>query len=133
MSGPPHCETVGRPINELLALYSQHVNLPMSNHLQLSENITLSCSESSSMIKAANLVLQSGICSLQSVFSQVFPKITYHAGNAKRRLLQMPLVALKIKNMATNRSEIHVTELIRGVDYFKISHFLNATATQRNF
>lgn len=41
----------------------------------------------------------------------------------------MPLVAIKVKDLNTKRSEIHVTELVNGVDYFKISQFLNATAS----
>ena len=143
---------MGRPISELLRIYNQYINLPLSNYEQLSENISLSrlnqltleeycqvreaycsfnhscCSECPLMLKAAAIVLKAGICTLQS---ETFPRVTYHAGNAKRRLLQMPLVANKVKNLTTQRSEIHVTELIKGVDYLKFSHFLNASATSR--
>lgn len=59
------------------------------------------------MIKAANLVLDSGICSLQSVFKEIFPNVTYHTGNAKRRLLQMPLVTVQVQDLSTNRAEVH--------------------------
>lgn len=57
-------------------------------------NPTCDCS---SMIEAASLVLESGIVLLSHVFKSVFPDVTYHSVNAKRRLLQMPVVCLNIQ------------------------------------
>ena len=77
------------------------------------------------MIKAANMVLKAGICSLRSVFRSIFPSVTYHTLNAKRKLLQMPLAAILIG------AEVNITELVQGIDYLKVSHFLGALATKR--
>ena len=85
------------------------------------------------MIQAATLVIQTGICSLQSVFKQIFPSVTYHTVNTKRRLLQMPLVSIQVRCLsATKQAEVVLTELINGIDYLKVLHFLNAFAFQSN-
>ena len=48
------------------------------------------------MIQAAEIVLKDGIFSMATVFKTVFPNVTYHTLNAKRHLLQMPIVAIHI-------------------------------------
>ena len=63
------------------------------------------------MINAAKIVLHEGIVPLSRVFKSVFPNATYHSGNAKRRLLQMPLVAMHIQN------ELFLIEKIKGLEY----------------
>ena len=40
-------------------------------------------------------------------------------------------VAISIQNSSTKRAEVHVTELVEGIDYLKVSHFLCALATKR--
>lgn len=92
---------------------------------------TLPCSECLLMLKAATIVLNTGICSLCSLYKEFFPEVTYHTGNAKCRLLQMPMVAIKIQDISTRKSEILITELTEGVDYLKVSHFLDAHATNK--
>ena len=72
------------------------------------------------MIKVANLVIEAGVCSLHSVFKAAFPSVTYHTMNAKRKLLQMPLVAFQ------GNKEVFLMELVEGVDYLKVVHFINA-------
>ena len=63
------------------------------------------------MINAAKIVLNEGIVPLSRVFKTVFSKATYHSGNAKRRLLQMALVSMRIQN------EIFLIEKIKGLEY----------------
>ncbi len=48
--------------------------------------------------------------------------------NAKRKLLQMPIVAIRVQysQSTTNKSEIVLTELINGINYLKVLHFLEA-------
>ena len=43
---------------------------------------------------AVNVTLEEGIVTLKHVFTTISPSITYHTINAKRCLLQMPLVAI---------------------------------------
>ncbi len=83
------------------------------------------------MIKAARLVMESSVCCLQSVFQKSFPSITYHTLNAKRRLLQMPLVAIQVWNANTKRPEVQLVELVEGVDYLKVLHLLNGLSTKQ--
>ncbi len=150
---PPY-RVVGRPNRELLHIYSQYKIL-LSNYTQLSHNVALSsfdklslqeycqarelfcsshhispCFECVSMLQAARKVLNSGIYPLCSLFKEVFPQVTYHTGNAKRRFLQMPIVAIRIQNVSRNNAEWYVTELIHGVDYLKLSRFLNLQAQE---
>lgn len=84
------------------------------------------------MIKAAEIIQEVGICTLSSVFKTVFPEVTYHTPYAKRRLLQMPVVAIRIQEPSSGRAEIHIMELISGVDYLKLGHFLNACANKKS-
>ena len=90
------------------------------------------CPECTNMIKAAEVIQEVGICTLSSVFKTVFPEVTYHTPYAKRRLLQMPVVAIRIQEPSSGRAEIHIMELISGVDYLKLSHFLNACANKKS-
>ena len=70
------------------------------------------------MINAAKRVLNEGIVPLSRVFKTVFPKATYHSGNAKRCLLQMTLVSMHIQN------ELFVIEKIKGLEYSLLASFL---------
>ncbi len=90
------------------------------------------CLDCTNMIKAAEIILEVGICTLSSVFRTVFPDVTYHTPYAKRRLLQMPIVAIRIQEPSSGRAEIHIMELISGVDYLKLGHFLNACAKKKS-
>ena len=50
-----------------------------------------------SMLQVAETVLTEGIVSMSEIFKKAFPDVTYHPRNAKRRLLQMPLVAVRVR------------------------------------
>ena len=84
------------------------------------------------MIKAAEIIIQVCICTLSSVFKAAFPDVTYHTPYAKRCLLQMPIVALRVQEPSIGRAEIHPMELFKGVDYLKLGHFLNACASKKH-
>ena len=68
------------------------------------------------MIRAAIIVLEEGIITLKHVFTTIFPFVTY---NAKHRLLQMPLVAIRLQYA----KELY---LIDCLDYEKLVKFLNS-------
>ena len=83
---------VGRPSHELVRIYQENAHLPLGNYTQVSNKVCTSkftqlslkeyciarkmyclsshssCSECPSMIKAAELVLEAGICPLYDVF-----------------------------------------------------------------
>ena len=40
MSGPPH-ELVGRPISELIRIFTQQNSLVLSNYIQLSDKVSI--------------------------------------------------------------------------------------------
>ena len=90
------------------------------------------CPDCTNTIKAAEIILEAGICTMSSVFRTVFPEVTYHTPYAKRRLLQMPVVAIRIQEPSSGRAEVHVMELMSGVDYLKLGHFLNACASKKS-
>ena len=144
MIRPPQ-DVLGRPIDSLLQTFIQNKHLSGSNYKRLSSKISISnfnklslfdyctahreyctiyhppqCFLCPAMIKAANLVIEAGVCSLHSVFTAAFPSVTYHMMNAKRKLLQMPLVAFQ------GNKEVFLMELVEGVDYLKVVHFINA-------
>ena len=143
MIRPPQ-DVLGRPIDSLLQTFIQNKHLSGSNYKRLSSKISISnfnklslfdyctarreyctiyhppqCFLCPAMIKVANLVIEAGVCSLHSVFKAAFPSVTYHTMNAKRKLLQMPLVAFQ------GNKEVFLMELVEGVDYLKVVHFIN--------
>ena len=60
----------------------------------------LCCVKCSPMIQAACQIIDEGIVPMASVFRKVYPNVTYISANAKRRLLQLPIVAVRIVNSA---------------------------------
>ena len=63
------------------------------------------------------MVLEDGIVPLADVFKAVFPTVTYHSLNAKRRLLQMPVVAIRVKGLLNGQSKLYLMEKVEGLDY----------------
>lgn len=70
------------------------------------------------MIQAAEIILKEGIVLLSKVFKTVYPKVTYHPRHTRRRLLQMPLVAIRI------HQEFYLMEKFSGVQCSSIVAFL---------
>ena len=70
-----------------------------------------------SMLQVAAEVIKQGIVSLSETFKRNFPNITYHSRNAKRLLLQMPLVSILI------RGELFLMEKISNFNYSLLTTF----------
>ena len=68
------------------------------------------CKNCESMIKAAKIIQQNGVCSLSMVFKTAFPQSSYVVKQARCRLLQMPLAAIRIGEPSSGFSEIHIME-----------------------
>ena len=86
------------------------------------------CTKCPGMIKAAVMIMEKGVCLLSSVFRESFPNATYNATNAKRRLLQLPVVALRIGEASSGNAEIYVMEMVQGVDYIKFQKIFSTFA-----
>ena len=145
---------MGRPVNELITHYSNLVKSSLSEYNTATENIYTSkitdltlceyckvrrficmnkhknCIEYNSMIHAAKLVIEEGIVTLKHVFTSTFPSVTYHANNAKRHLLQMPLVAIRLQSSKEDPGKLYLMEKVDGLDYEKLVKFLNSQMTQ---
>ena len=134
-------------MSELILAYEHWRTQPLSDLVKISDrifatritNLTLqeycwvrrlhcssthsNCTECSSMLIAADMILTEGIVPLSLVFRTAFPDVTYSAACAKTRLLQMPLVALRIGEPHSGKSQIYVMEYIHGINYIGIAHF----------
>jgi len=80
------------------------------------------------MINVAQTIMSEGMCSLQSLFQQNFLGISYTTVNAKRRILQMPLITLLLK-LKKGKANIYVMELIHGIDYEKLEDNFESNTT----
>ena len=58
------------------------------------------------------------------LFTTIFPSVTY-ANNAKRRLLQMPLVALRLQ-CSNDSAKLYLMEKVDSLDYEKVLKFLKS-------
>ena len=82
------------------------------------------CQECAHMIIAAGIVQRETICLLSSLFRQAFPNVTYRSHEAKKRLLKMPLVCIRVGKPLDGTSQLVVMELVKGADYVKIQQML---------
>lgn len=56
--------------------------------------------------------------------------MTYNTHNAKRRLLQLAVAALRIREASSGKAEVNLIEVVRGVDYVKFQHVLATQASR---
>ena len=79
------------------------------------------------MLTAAEMVLDKGIIPLSLVFRTAFPDVTYGATPAKRRLLQMPLVVIRIGEPHRGNSQLYIMEYVHGMNYGNLAQFLETS------
>ena len=60
------------------------------------------------------------------MFRSCFPGVTYTSATAKRKLLQMPLVAITLGRPLSGKSEVFLLEAVEGLDYPKLIKFLES-------
>lgn len=65
------------------------------------------CTTCPSLLKAAQMILKDGVVSLADAFKSAFPGLAYKSSTAKRMLLQMPLVAVRMGDIASGTSQVH--------------------------
>ena len=107
--------------------------LIVAQHYCQVKHASSTCTKCSGIIKAGQMVQSKGIVPLVEVFKSSFQSVTYHSLNAKRRLLQMPLVALRICNAKNGMGELYLMEKIPGVDYEHLAGFSTQTNARVTF
>ena len=130
-------------------IYRQYLRQPVSDPINIADGIWISriadlsleefieaciencsiyhrnnCAKCSRLVNAAHVILQCGICSLSYVFRTVFPDINYTPKQARCRLLQLPLAAIRIGEPSSGCSDIKVMELLPDLDYRKFKKFI---------
>ena len=108
MDGVNVSKLKGQSLQQCISTYHDYCRL---------HHASTKCEQCPRMIKAAQIVLEKGICTLSSVFHAAFPNVTYTSYYAKQRLLKLPLAAVCVLEPSSGRSAIYVMELIVGVDY----------------
>ena len=83
------------------------------------------CTRCDCLLRAAQIILDNTICSLSFVFKSVYPETTYNLEAAKSRILQLPVVAIRIGSPSSGTSEIKVMEHMSGIDYVKLRTILS--------
>ena len=90
------------------------------------------CTHCQVMIKAGNIVIAHGLVLLSQVFKACFPDVTYTSTKAKRRLLQLPLVAVTIGISSSGKAEVYLLEALKGLDYAKLTEFMESKMCSKN-
>ena len=83
------------------------------------------CAECPGMLKIAEVILTEGYVTLSCAFKSAFPHITYHTLSAKRKLLRMPIAALRVGNAASGTSCVYLFEFSKNILYEQFLHLLN--------
>ncbi len=78
------------------------------------------------MISVAKCVLQNGYCQLSTAFRSAFPQLTYKTGDARQRLLRMPLACVRIGDLKKGSASWYLVEYVPGVDYVRFACFADA-------
>ena len=77
------------------------------------------------MLKVANTILEQGYCTLSDAFRLASPTVKYTAEHARRKLLQMPLVCIRIGDPSKGQSFSILMERFPGTDYTKLGGIIN--------
>ena len=99
-------------INKLSSLSLEEYCLANKEYCSL-RHIDTMC-DCSGMIAAAEKILKEGICSLSSVYRTAFPNLTYQPTQAKRKLLQMPIAAVRLGEPSSGRAEVQLLHFLTG-------------------
>ena len=70
--------------------------------------------------------MDQGIILMSKLFRTVFPCVTYNSVHSKRRLLQMPLAAVRLGSLQGTQSEIYIMEKVSGFNYINFAKFLRS-------
>lgn len=119
-----------------MAKVSESVYISLFEGLSLTEYITVrkaywSCNHKSpctlreKLLLVASTVVKEGYVSLPQAFSIVSPNVRYTAEKARKKLLQMPLVAVCVGDPCKGKSFTLLLEHYSRVNYSKMSLVIN--------
>ena len=80
------------------------------------------CTSCESLLSIARSLLENGFVVLAQAFRSAFPNVTYHTSIAKRRVLKMPLAAVRVGLPRSGVSEVYLFEC---VNYHHFQRLLN--------
>ena len=83
------------------------------------------CSTCKGLVAIGKAILDNVYFTLSETFKIVSPGVAYTAKRARRKLLQMPLVAARIGNPAKGKLYSILMEKFSGIDYSKMGVILN--------
>ena len=89
-------------------------------------NHSSDCKECFGFQSVTTSVLENGFVKLADAFRAAFPGTTYHSHSAKRRLLRLPLAALRLGNTDSGQSEVYLVEHSPAVNYCKVVNLLSS-------
>ena len=86
------------------------------------------CTDCYHMLRVAMIILEQNFCKLRKAFEIVSPTVKYSAKRAITKLLQMPLVSVRIGRPSSGMSFTILLEMFAGTDYLKLGMLLNQMA-----
>lgn len=81
------------------------------------------CSVCAALLSVATHVLQEGYIMLSKAFKMAFPSQVYKADIARQRMLQMPLVCIRVGAPESGQAMWFLVEYIEGVNYITFAQF----------
>lgn len=118
------CETVHVSLISGLSL-SEYIEA-RAMHCQQSH--AFHCVQCQPFLEVARTVLEQGYCTLSKAFGTVTTDVVYTAEHARRLLLQMPLVAIRVGDPKQGFSFSILMEKFSGTDYSKMGAIINGLA-----
>ena len=89
------------------------------------------CTDCTKMLNVAKSILQGGYCTLKDAFQMISSEVKYTAERARRKLLQMPLVSIRVGKPNDGNSFTLLLEHIQHVDYRKMGMVMNVMAEKK--
>ena len=90
------------------------------------------CTDCPRMLQIAKEILEKGFTRLKDSYVQNFPHVKYDQTLARRRLLQMPLVCIRV-DYSLGKSECLLLEHVLGVNYNNMRILLHKVVSTSNF
>ena len=156
MTGPPR-NSLGRPSFELLSIYEAEVSNLLHRHrvvfvcdgVYMSQFFNLReymlarkkycaqkhlqpCLDCSNVLSVAEVIVKEGSCILKDTYELVSPCVKYTTERARRMLIQMPIVSIRIGRPVVGLSYTLLLERCLGVDYSKVSLVMNRLSLSKS-
>ena len=138
--GGPSSELVDKYINECRrwsdirkvsdGVYISHIDMSLSDYMQAQKlvcsirHISKQC-HCAHMQQVGGIILNEGFIHLRQAFNMVSSDVSYTAERARRELLQIPVVSVRVGNPEKGMSFTILLEHCLGVDYSRMGLIIN--------